>query len=50
MPAPGELTYYERIGADGREHALNKPFSGENRGAQQPDVSHAAETTRVHFI
>ena len=38
MPAPGELTYYERIGAGGREHALNKPFSDENRGAQFMEV------------
>jgi SAM-dependent methyltransferase len=33
MPAPGELTYYERIGPGGREHALNKPFSDDRRGA-----------------
>jgi SAM-dependent methyltransferase len=38
MPAPGELTYYERIGAERREHALNKPFSDENRGAQFMEV------------
>jgi len=33
MPAPGELTYYQRIGEAGREHALNKPFSDDRRGA-----------------
>lgn len=38
MPAPGELTYYERIGSVGREHALNKPFSDESRGARLMEV------------
>lgn len=38
MPAPGELSYYERIGPGGREHALNKPFSDERRGAQLMEV------------
>ena len=33
MPKPGEFSYYERIGAEGREHALNKPFSDERRGS-----------------
>jgi SAM-dependent methyltransferase len=38
MPAPGELTYYERIGPEGREHVLNKPFSDESRGARLMEV------------
>lgn len=38
MPAPGELTYYERIGPGGREHALNKPLSDASRGAQLMEV------------
>jgi len=33
MPRPGEFAYYERIGAENREHGLNKPFSEERRGA-----------------
>ena len=33
MPKPGEFSYYERIGAEGREDGLNKPFSEERRGA-----------------
>jgi SAM-dependent methyltransferase len=32
MPRPGELTYYERIGASGREHAVGKPFSDPDCG------------------
>jgi SAM-dependent methyltransferase len=32
VPRPGELTYYERIGEDGRQHALAKPFSDEECG------------------
>ncbi len=32
MPRAGELTYYERIGESGREHALGKPFSDDERG------------------
>src|SRR5947208_15454467 len=27
MPRPGELTYYARIGEEGRRHAISKPFS-----------------------
>lgn len=27
MPRAGELTYYDAIGEDGRQHALRKPFS-----------------------
>jgi SAM-dependent methyltransferase len=38
MPAPGELTYYERIGPELREHALNKPFSDQRRGAMLMEV------------
>src|SRR5262245_12999556 len=33
MPAPGELTYFDRIGPENRKHSLNKPFSDERRGA-----------------
>jgi SAM-dependent methyltransferase len=32
MPRPGELTYYERIGESGRQHAIAKPFSDEACG------------------
>jgi SAM-dependent methyltransferase len=32
MPRTGELTYYERIGESGRQHALCKPFSDEECG------------------
>lgn len=32
MPAEGELTYYQVIGEEGRQHALNKPFSDEAVG------------------
>lgn len=32
MPRAGELTYYERIGEDGRQHALYKPFSDDECG------------------
>jgi SAM-dependent methyltransferase len=32
MPRPGELTYYERIGEDGRRHAVGKPFSDNDCG------------------
>ena len=38
MASPGELTYYGRIGPEGREHALNKPFSDQGRGAQLMEV------------
>jgi SAM-dependent methyltransferase len=34
MPRDGELTYYEAIGEAGRRHALDKPFSNLDRGAQ----------------
>jgi len=27
MPAPGELTYFQQIGEEGRQHSINKPFS-----------------------
>ena len=32
MPRPGELTYYDRIGERGREHASGKPFSDDDCG------------------
>jgi SAM-dependent methyltransferase len=32
MPRPGELNYYERIGAEARRGAINKPFSEPDRG------------------
>jgi SAM-dependent methyltransferase len=32
MPRAGELTYYERIGEAGRQHALGKPFSDDECG------------------
>ena len=32
MPRPGELNYYERIDAEGRLGAINKPFSEPDRG------------------
>ena len=32
MPRPGEFTYYDRIGTENREHAVNKPFSEARRG------------------
>src|SRR5438045_590951 len=32
MPRSGELTYYERIGERGREHAVAKPFSDDDCG------------------
>ena len=32
MPRTGELTYYEKIGEAGRNHALSKPFSDEECG------------------
>jgi SAM-dependent methyltransferase len=32
MARPGELTYYERIGETGRQHAILKPFSDEDCG------------------
>jgi SAM-dependent methyltransferase len=32
------LTYYERIGAEARERALNKPFSDDRRGAMLMEV------------
>jgi SAM-dependent methyltransferase len=32
MPRAGELTYYERIGEAGRQHALAKPFSDDDCG------------------
>jgi SAM-dependent methyltransferase len=32
MPRPGEFTFYEQIGAENREDALNKPFSDPRRG------------------
>jgi SAM-dependent methyltransferase len=32
MPRPGELTYYERIGESGRQHAVGKPFSDDDCG------------------
>jgi SAM-dependent methyltransferase len=38
MPTSGELTYYERIGPDGRAHAQNKPFSDDGRGALLMEV------------
>lgn len=27
MPRPGEYTYFEQIGEEGRQHSVNKPFS-----------------------
>jgi SAM-dependent methyltransferase len=38
MPSPGELTYYDRIGPEGRNHSLNKPFSDDRRGALLMEV------------
>jgi SAM-dependent methyltransferase len=32
MPRAGELTYYDRIGEEGRRHALGKPFSDDDAG------------------
>lgn len=32
MPRAGELTYYERIGEEGRQHAVAKPFSDDDCG------------------
>jgi len=32
MPRSGELTYYERIGEEGRRHAVCKPFSDQDCG------------------
>jgi SAM-dependent methyltransferase len=32
MPRTGELTYFERIGHSGREHAVAKPFSDDDCG------------------
>lgn len=32
MPRQGELTYYERIGEAGRQHAVGKPFSDDDCG------------------
>jgi SAM-dependent methyltransferase len=32
MPRTGELTYYERIGEECRQHALRKPFSDDDCG------------------
>jgi SAM-dependent methyltransferase len=38
MPAPGELTYYQRMQEGDREHARNKPFSDDRRGALLMEV------------
>jgi SAM-dependent methyltransferase len=32
MPRTGELSYYERIGETGRQHAVGKPFSDDDCG------------------
>lgn len=32
MPRPGEHTFFEQMGEDGRLHSLNKPFSDPERG------------------
>ena len=32
MPRPGELTYYDRIGEEGRSHSAGKPFSDDECG------------------
>jgi SAM-dependent methyltransferase len=32
MPRPGELTYYDRIGEEGRRHSAGKPFSDDECG------------------
>ena len=32
MAKPGEFSYYEQIGAENREHGLNKPYSEARRG------------------
>src|SRR3954471_11699398 len=32
MPRSGELTYYDRIGEAGRQHAVGKPFSDADCG------------------
>src|SRR5262245_23773530 len=34
MPKEGELTYYHRLGEDGRRHALHKPLSDQECGLQ----------------
>jgi SAM-dependent methyltransferase len=44
MPRPGELSYYERIGAEARLGALNKPFSGPDRGITLMEVGAALES------
>ncbi len=38
MPRPGELSYYETIGEEGRRHAINKPFSDPARGTMLMEV------------
>lgn len=38
MPRDGELTYYQAIGDEGRQHALMKPFSEKTRGLQLMQV------------
>jgi SAM-dependent methyltransferase len=38
MPREGELTYFEAIGEDGRQHAVNKPFSDEACGVELMQV------------
>src|SRR5689334_17377984 len=32
MPRSGEPTYYDRIGEDGRRHAVGKPFTDDHCG------------------
>ncbi len=38
MPRPGELSYFESIGEEGRHHAVNKPFSDPARGTMLMEV------------
>jgi len=33
MPKPGELSYFDRIGESGRQHAILKPFSDDDCGS-----------------
>src|SRR3954447_25572630 len=43
MPREGELTYYQAIGAAGRAHALNKPFSDDQAGLMLMQVGAVLE-------
>jgi SAM-dependent methyltransferase len=39
MPKPGEYTYFEQIGEEGRRHAVNKPFSDEDTARTFMDLA-----------